>query len=249
MAKVKSLFNVLGTLGELTFYKDQDGYKVRTKNSVSKERIMNDPAYARTRENLLEFAESAHSGKQLRHAILDLMWDAKDKRVTSRVAQAMSRVKNEDLISARGHRKVAIGIITNEGQAWLKGFEFNIRTVLGSVLLAAYTLDPVTGEIVVDNFIPAQRLNVPQGGTHVSLSCGFLNLDFATNQSQLELSNIVNLPIDMVASTVTLTPAAVPAGTGQAFYFLKVAFFQEMNGTQYPLNNGAFNALQLIEVL
>jgi len=46
-----------------------------------------------------------------------------------------------------------------------------------------------------------------------------------------------------------LTPAAVPVGTGQAFYFLKVAFFQEINGTQYPLNNGAFNALQLIEVL
>lgn len=249
MAKVKSLFNVEGTLGEVTFYKDQDGYKVRTKNGVSKDRIMNDPAYARTRENIAEFGNAATSGKMLRRSIVALMYDAKDNRVSSRLTQVMSRVKNEDLISPRGLRNVATGILTAQGQAWVKGFNFNKRAILDSVLQASYTLTPATGEVEIADLIPSQHLGIPEGATHVELSSGFLNLDFATGDSDLQESNLVNLPIDMTVSTVTLTPVGVPAGTGQSYYFLKVAFFQEVNAVQYPLKNGAFNALQIIEVL
>jgi hypothetical protein len=84
---------------------------------------------------------------------------------------------------------------------------------------------------------------------HVSLSSGFLNLDFGTGDKDLQLSPVSNLPIDNTTTTVTLTPAGVPVGTGNELYFLKVAFFQEVNAVQYPLNNGAYNALQLLEVL
>lgn len=249
MAKTRSLLNIEGTLGEMTFYKDGDGYKVRTKGGVSKNRIETDPAFVRTRENMGEFAQSASSGKKLRLASVDLMADAKDRRVTSRLTKVMSQVRNQDATSARGQRKVFIGLSTPEGRAALKGFEFNGRSTLGSVLLADYTLDTVTGEVSIPDFIPAQRLNIPQGATHVSLSSGFLNLDFETGDKAIELSNVVNLPINLTATTITLTPPTAPAGTGNQLYFLKVAFFQEMNTVQYPLNNGAFNALQLIEVL
>ncbi|WP_188465384.1 hypothetical protein [Bizionia arctica] len=249
MAKVKSLFNVEGTLGEVTFYKDQDGYKIRTKNGVSKERIMNDPAYARTRENLAEFANAATSGKMLRRSIVSLMNDAKDNRVSSRLMQVMSRVKNEDLISARGERNVATGILTTLGMAWLRGFNFNRKAILDSVLQASYVLNPATGEVVIDDLVPIQQLDIPEGATHVTLSSGFLNLDFNTGVKDLQGSNLVNLPIDATISTVNLTPVGVPVGVGQNFYFLKVAFFQQVNAVQYPLNNGAFNALQIIEVV
>lgn len=249
MAKTRSLLNIEGTLGEMTFYRDEDGYKVRTKGGVSKNRIETDPAFVRTRENMNEFAQNATSGKQLRLAAVDLMADAKDKRVTSRLTKVMSQVKNQDTTSARGQRKVNIGLSTSSGRAALKGFEFNGRSTLSSVLLTDYTLDAATGEVSITDFIPAQRLNAPQGATHVSLSSGFLNLDFETGDKALELSNVVNLPINLTATNITLTPAAAPAGTGNQFYFLKIAFFQEMNAVQYPLNNGVFNALQLIEVL
>ncbi|MGF1555898.1 hypothetical protein [Paucihalobacter sp.] len=249
MAKTRSLLNIEGTLGEMTFYKDGDGYKIRTKGGVSKNRIETDPAFVRTRENMGEFAQSATIGKQLRLAAIDLMADAKDKRVTSRLTRVMSKVRNQDTTSVRGQRKVYIGLSTPEGRAALKGFEFYGRSTLSSVLLADYNLDTVTGEVSIIDFIPARRLNFPQGATNVSLSCGFLNLDFETGDKALELSNVVNLPINLTATTVTLTPPAAPAGTGNQLYFLKVAFFQEMNAVQYPLNNGAFNALQLIEVL
>jgi len=249
MAKVRSIFNVEGTLGEVTFVKGEDGYYARTKGGVSKKRILSDPAFARTRENLMEFANAATSGKMLRRSIVGLLNDAKDNRVTSRLTQVMARVKNEDLISSRGERNVATGILTVLGKAWLNGFNFNKRAILDSVLQAAFSLNPVTGEVVIADLAPIQQLEIPDGATHVELSSGFLNLDFATGIKDLQVSNLVNLPIDATISTVTLTPAGAPVGTGQSFYFLKVVFYQEINAVQYPLNNGAFNALQLIEVL
>ena len=103
--------------------------------------------------------------------------------------------------------------------------------------------------IYITDFTPNQNLGYPEGATHVSLIAGFLNLDFTADTKDMQLSPVVNLPINGVTNTVTLTPPAVPSGTGNAFYFLKIAFLQEVNSVQYPLNNGAYNALQLVEVL
>jgi hypothetical protein len=249
MAKVRSLFNVEGTLGEVTFYKDKDGYRIRGKSGVSRERILNDPQFARTRENLSEFSNSAKSGKQLRKAISGLMLNAKDGRVTSRVTKVMSQVKNSDLTSVAGLRNVATGIQTAAGKTWLRGFNFNVDAPLDAVLRTYWNLDTLTGEITIASLIPSEQISTPEGATHVTLSAAFLNLDFATEAVDLQLTNEVNLPITGTATSVTLTPTAAPVGTGQSFYFLKIAFFREINGIQSPLKNGAFNALQLLEVL
>lgn len=249
MAKLKSLIKIEGTLDDLTFYKGKDGYLVRTKGGVSANRIKNDPAFARTRENGSEFGHCATSGKILRRAIINLSADAKDNRVTSRLTKVMSMVKNSDITSFRGERQVAIGLGTPEGRALLKSFDFNSNANLSSVLLSDFTLDPLTGEVTIIDVMPNHDLSTPGGSTHVSFNAGFLNLDFSSGEKELQVSPIVNLPINGIPTTVTLTPPAVPTGTGNQLYFLKVAFFQEVNGVQYPLNNGAFNALQLIEVL
>jgi hypothetical protein len=249
MAKLKSIIKIEGTLDDLTFYKGKEGYLVKTKGGVSANRIKNDPSFARTRENGTEFGNAATSGKDLRRAILDLLIDAKDDRVTSRLTQTMSKVKNADTTSPRGERNVSVGIATPQGKLDLIGFNFNSDAILSSVLLTDFTLNTTTGEVEIIDFVPTQNLSKPEGATHVSFTAGFLNLDFGTTEHDLITSPVVNVPIDSVVSTVTLTPASVPAGTGNAFYFLKVAFFQEVNSVQYALNNGAYNALQLLDVI
>ena len=249
MAKLKSIIKIEGTLDDLTFYKGKEGYLVKTKGGVSANRIKNDPSFARTRENGTEFGNAATSGKELRRSILDLLTDAKDDRVTSRLTQVMIRVKNTDTTSPRGERNVAIGITTPQGKTAIKGFNFNSNAILSAVLLTDYTLNTTTGEVEILDMVTAQNLSKPEGATHVSFTAGFLNLDFGTGDKDLVSSPIVNLPIDGTTTTVTLTPPSVPVGTGNAFYFLKVAFFQEVNSIQYALNNGAYNALQLIDVL
>ena len=249
MAKLKSLIKIEGTLDDLTFYKGKEGYLVRAKGGVNANRIKNDPAFARTRENGSEFGHIATSGKQLRRAIISLLGDVKDSTVTARLTQTMALVKNADTTSNRGERQVRIGLGTPEGKLALKGFDFNKDAVLSSILLLDYNLNPATGEVAITDFIPMQHLGYPEGSTHVSLTSGFLKLDFDTNEKSLELSPVVNLPIDGNTSNINLLPNAVPTGTGYAFYFLKTAFYQELNGKQYLLKNGAYNALKLIEVL
>ena len=79
--------------------------------------------------------------------------------------------------------------------------------------------------------------------------CWFVGLDFDTNEKDLQLSTPVNLPIDQTQTTVTLTPAAIPAiGTTQLF-LLKIGFMQQLNGSFYSLKNGAYNSLHIAEVL
>lgn len=249
MAKLNSIIKIEGTIDDLTFYKGQDGYLVKRKSSVSKSRINSDPAFARTRENGYEFGHAASSGKQLRRAIIPLMSDAKDNRVTSRLTRTMSQIKNFDSASARGQRKVAIGINEALAKQALKGFDFNNRALLSSVLLTDFTVNTTTGEITIPNFTPTKNLASPTGATHVSFTTGVLNLNFETNEKDLQISPIVNLEINNSESVIALLPPTVPSGAGTQMQFLKIAFFQEINGIQYPLNNGAFNALQIVEVV
>ncbi|MFL1012236.1 hypothetical protein [Flavisericum labens] len=249
MAKYNSIFKIEGTIGDVTFYKGENGYYARNKGGVSKNRILTDPQFARTRENLSEFGSTATSGKQIRHAINSLLADAKDSRVTSRLTKVLSKVKNEDLTSPRGQRNVATGLATAFGKNWLKGFNFNKNATLDSVLQTNYSLDTATGEIVMTDLVPSQQISAPDGATHVSFSGAFLNLDLVNDVKDLQMSSVVSAPLNGTATTVTLTPATPATGTGFNFYFLKVAFFQEINGMPYALNNGAFNALQLIELL
>ncbi|TCK68807.1 hypothetical protein DFQ05_0317 [Winogradskyella wandonensis] len=248
MAKLKSLLKIEGTLDDITFYKSEDGYLVRQKGGVSKNRIKNDPAFARTRENNAEFGYSASAGKTFRQAITPLLFDAKDAKVTSRVTKVMTQLKNLDTTSVRGQRQASIGLQTTAGKELLKDFEFNLRATIDSILFTDINLDTATGVITLVNLNPSQQIAKPTGATHVSFYGAMLNLDLDTGEKSLEISNTVNIPIDTTVQTVTLTPA-VATGSGLSFYFLKVAFFQELNGAQYPLNNGAFNALKLLEVI
>jgi len=249
MAKLKSLIKIEGTLDGLTFYKGKDGYLVRAKGGVSKNRIQNDPAFIRTRENGTEFGHIAKSGKILRQAITPLLADVKDGRVSSRLTKVLSVVKNADLSSARGQRQVGVGIATNEGKQALKTFDFNNNAPLDSVLYAEYQVDTTTGEVSILNLNPAQDINTPGGATHVTFISGVLNLNFISEEKQLVLSPETNMPLNGTVTDVNITPVTMPTGDGQNYYFLKLAFYQEVNGTQYALNNGAYNVLQILDIV
>jgi hypothetical protein len=249
MAKLKSLLKIEGTLDGMTFYKGKSGYLVRTQGGVSKSRIENDPAFVRTRENGSEFGQIAKSGKLLRQTLTPLLVDVKDGALTARMMKQMAHIKNFDTLSLRGDRHVAMGLLTPEGKALLRGFDFNGNAKLKSILLADFQLNTATGEISIPNFNPLQQMYMPGGATHVSFTAGIAHIDFETQEKELHYSPEVNLPITNTVTPVSCTPPQVPTGGGQLVYVFKISFFQEINGMQYSLNNGAFNILQIIEVL
>ena len=55
MAKQKGFINLEGTLGGLTFYKSEGESFVKTAGGISKDRILKEARFKRTRENMSEF--------------------------------------------------------------------------------------------------------------------------------------------------------------------------------------------------
>lgn len=245
MARQSGLIKIKGTLDNVSFYKTKDGHLARMKTSVDGKRIASDPAFERTRENNAEFGNIASAGKLLRDAVRSLAMNASDGRVTARMTSLMAKIKNLDLTSDRGSRNVGLGIADPMSVAYLKGFEFNKAAKLSSILFKPYAVDAVTGEITISNLIPINDIVVPQGATHVSFSGGFAGIDFATGERELFDTNVINLPVNGTTTTFVLTPTGAPT-LANSLVLLKLEFFQEINGTQYSLKNGAYNALQIV---
>ena len=63
MARQKGTIQIEGTIGDLTFFKSTDGFMVKAKSSVAKSKIMSDPKFARTRENMEEFGNAGNISK------------------------------------------------------------------------------------------------------------------------------------------------------------------------------------------
>ena len=249
MAQQKSIFKLKGTIGGVSFYKSKDGYLAREKGGVDASRIANDPGFARTRENGTEFAHSATAGKLLRDAVRVLGKDASDGRISSRLTQVMTQIKNLDSVNARGERSVAEGINTDEGKAILRGFNFNINAELGSVLSNPYQVNADTGEITIPALTPNQDVNIPDGATHIIFKSGFASVNFATGESDFTVSEPIRLATDVTAQSLSLKPANVPAVEGTHFILLAIDFVQSVNNTDYSLNNNAFNVLTIVEVV
>jgi hypothetical protein len=248
MAKQKGIIKIQGTLGDITFVKTQDGYIAKEKTSVSKSRIASDPAYQRTRENNSEFGRAGKAVKLLRTAIRTLLQNAKDRRTTSRLTSAMMRVVKADATSVRGLRNVMDG-----ETELLQGFEFNINAQITTVLFAAYqaNINRATGvlEVTVPSFIPVNDLVIPDGATHYKLVSAGSAIDFEASTFVQENSSSAILPCNATASApLTLTNTVTANSTHPLFLLFGIQFFQQVNGINYPIKNGTYNALSLVKV-
>ena len=248
MARQKGIIKLKGTIGDITFYKTQDGHLAREKGGIDASRIASDPAFQRTRENGSEFGRAGKAGKILRTALRALLLNSADGRMVSRLTQSMVKVLQADLVSERGLRN----IIDGEAEL-LAGFEFNIRGKLGTSLFAPFvaTIDRVTGviEVTLASFIPANMIAAPSGTTHYKIISAGAEVDFEAETFVVENSETAILPWDAVATAViTQTNTVTPASTKPLFLALGVEFYQLVNGQMYALKNGAYNPLALAKV-
>jgi hypothetical protein len=249
MARQSGLIKIKGTLDNVSFYKTKDGDLARMKTSVDGDRIANDPAFIRTRENNSEFGSSARYGKLTRDNLRPISMNATDGRVVARMTKIMTQIKNLDTTSIRGARNVGVAMATAQAKALLKGFEFNSDAMLSSMLFKPWAVNTTTGVITIAGLVPTLDLIYPEGATHVSFTGSYANINYATGVADVKLTNVQNLPITGTSSAITLTPTAVPTGTGAKIFLLKIEFFQLVNAVQYSLKNGAYNALKIIEVI
>jgi hypothetical protein len=51
MAKQKGIIKLEGIIGDITFYKSQNGFLAKYKGGITKDRIANNPTFVKTRED------------------------------------------------------------------------------------------------------------------------------------------------------------------------------------------------------
>ena len=248
MARQKGIIKLKGTIGDITFYKTQDGHLAREKGGIEASRIASDPAFQRTRENGSEFGRAGKAGKLLRTALRPLLLNSADGRMVSRLTQQMVKVIQMDAVSERGLRNVIDGEIE-----LVLGFEFNIRGKLGTSLFAPFTpaIDRVAGtlDVSIPSFVPANMIAAPSGTTHFKVISGGAEIDFTGESYVVATSETAILPWDATATAViNLSNTVTANSTHPLVLALGVEFYQQINGQMYPLKNGAFNPLSIVAV-
>ncbi len=247
MARQRGPLKVQGTLGDINFYKSQDGYLIREKGGVSGKRIKKDPVFQRTRENGMEFGSAARAGKLLRMAVQQLLLHA-DNRVVSRLHQQMMRVLHADPSSARGQRNVVDGDVN-----LLHHFEFNNRSPLSATFFAPYsgTIDRVLGTITLEvpAFVPVEMILAPGGATHYKIISAGAEIDFTERTFIVDTLESTVLPWDGVP-TVALHHSlqVTAASTHPLFLAFSIVFYQEINGEMYLLQDGVFSSTAVVKV-
>jgi hypothetical protein len=262
MAVQNSFIKIKGSLGGLTFYEKDGKSLIKTSSGVSKERILTDPNFRRTRENMQEFGAAATVGKAFRNGFSGISSEVGTASIAGRVTGMMKRI-NKVGPGNRGER--TFEILTNK--QLLEGFEFQSKLPFRTVFYAPYaapTLDANRSVVTwtVPDFNVQNYMQIPNGATHFRLGLHAAVLsdyafDSANSEYQfvLEEENLRNasafsaqLPVvGSVGADTTLSvdlgfTTPVPATAG-VLVGIAVLFYQEINGLYYSLANN--NALQI----
>lgn len=89
----------------------------------------------------------------------------------------------------------------------------------------------------------------PGGSTHYKIISAGVEVDFENETYVVDSQDTAIQPWDATATAViSLANAVTAASTHPLFLALGIEFYQEVNGQMYPLKNGAYNALALVQV-
>lgn len=249
MPRQRGLIKIEGTLGDVTFFKTQDGYMVKEKSAVTASRIATDPNFQRTRENNAEFGRAGKATKLIRKAFSTVVGSGKDRRMSSRLMREVVKVVKADATNLRGQRRVL-----DAETELLKGFDFNINASLHDSLGAEFStqITRTTGvlEVNVPSFIPADTIVPPIEATHFKLVMAGAEINFENEVYNLKSMTSATLPIDKTPTAlITLSTTLTPNSTDPLFLLFGIQFIQEMNSEYYPLKNGVYNAMYMADVL
>lgn len=257
MAKNNSFIRLEGTLDGLTFFRKNGENFVKTKSRVSKNRILNDPAFKRTRENNQEFGGSVRCGKAVRGCFASIVRLVSDSYVSSRITGKIRAIVN----SGTGLRGERVINLVDHPEPFI-GFNFNISKPFDSQFNA-----PAEGPVInasrdtvtwtIPDFNTDNYIRTPEGATHckIALAAGYAsNYEWDTAMKSYEpvedtpnaigdvmysapiaLTGLVGsatvLTVDLTAYTPIPVTTALFAGTA-------IVFYQEVNGNLYELAQG-----------
>jgi hypothetical protein len=254
MATNLGLIKIKGSIGGMTFYYSDGENRIKLTNGPDRDRIMRDPAFKCTRENMCEFGGAATAGKAFRKAFTGVAKLTGDRYFGARVL-GLLRLINIMCPGIRGKRSFDFASFPE----FLKDLEFNKKESLGSVFFAPHekpsfnaNRDVVTLNIPV--FDTDVYINAPKGSTHfrILLACGVLSnyvfddgiekyVPMDSDYDGINASALSN-PLLLGGSTSGVITLVTDFGVGAALpstvvvmAAVGIVFYQEINGQFYVL--------------
>lgn len=193
MAKVKGLFEINGSIGDLTFYKQKntEGTIVKKKGGgFNTEAIKTKASMAPVRQNASELGAVSVAVRVFKLGIAPLLPPVKISDFHSRLVSLFVKIKGTDTQSARGSRSVGVGLQTEEGRSLLLGHPLLYATSTKHRLFKEMRYDAAT-RVLTYSGLNKGSYSFPKGSDAIQFQAGLLWLDFAGEVSQLTLSEAV----------------------------------------------------------
>lgn len=162
MAKIEGPILFTGSIGNLSAYKRRGSDKIilRTKGGASKDKIKNDPAFARTRDNNTEFGASSTAGTYIRGALFAIKHLA-DHNISGQLNALARYIMKLDTVNKEGERDIRF----SQYHYLLDGFSLNRNLPFNTVIRhpVSCTLSRMSGtaSLVLPNLVPGVNLYNP----------------------------------------------------------------------------------------
>jgi hypothetical protein len=256
------LIKLKGKIDGISFYESGGNLLARMAKGPSKNRIMHDPAFARTRQNNSEFAGSAKVAKAFRYAF-HLVKNVSDPYISSRLTGIFKRIN----ISGKGSKgKRSIDLSRHREQ--LTGFEFNrdrfVSQFFTGLLIANNTADRASASITIENVLLRNVVKAPSGATHVrftqalglvsdfvydELLQGYAPKECLSVRHCITSSDYQPLNMDQLFSlniTSFLSDQPIVSEHVSVIQCFAVSFYNQMGNTFHPLKNAS--AMKVVRI-
>lgn len=138
------------------------------KGGANRDLIMNNPAFARTRENMNEFAGCGKACKAIRQGLNNLLPDQTDSRFTARLMSLTKVINRHDIEGEHGKR----GIFFSESRPIILGLVFNklqgLADKWSKQFIVAHPVSKAEATLNVTDF-KLRSCDIPQGATFYRL--------------------------------------------------------------------------------
>lgn len=135
------------------------------KGGANRELIMNNPAFARTRENMSEFGGVGAAVKAIRRGLQNFLPEQADAHFTGRLMKMTKEINLRDFDGIRGRRY----IMFSDNRAILNNLIFNDRMNLSEMIQTRYscshTITRTMATLSLTDLIFTQ-VYIPEGATH-----------------------------------------------------------------------------------
>ena len=135
------------------------------KGGANRDLIMNNPAFARTRENMSEFGGCGAAVKAIRRGLLNLLPEQTDSRFTGRLMSIVKEVNRHDMEGTRGKR----AILFSASRPTLLAIVFNVLQNMAEnvkdFLVSTHPVSRAEATLTV-TALEIKKSLIPKGASH-----------------------------------------------------------------------------------